>query len=110
VASGLSRQSPPVIRRSIPILIDAARRSGDVEATRALHGISMDTPGVKGTALGHFIGAELLRMEKKPQAAFVEYGMAAALHGEYAIRARLRIAELVLDEPGQKRDALVNLQ
>ncbi|WP_411839717.1 tetratricopeptide repeat protein [Paracoccus sp. ME4] len=110
VGSGLARQSAPVIRRSIPLLIEAVRRSGDMDAARALHAITKQTSGVAGTALGHFLDAEILRMEGHSEDAFVEYGKAAAQRGEYAIRARLGIAELVLDEPGQKRSALENLQ
>lgn len=110
VGSGLARQSAPVIRQSIPLLIEAARRSDDVEAARALHAISMKEAGVEGTALGHYLDAEILHMEGHSADAFIEYGKAAALRGEYAIRARLRIAELVLDEPGQKQSALQNLQ
>ncbi len=109
---GLERHSGPVVAQIVPMLFDAALGVEDYRLARDILDVARLRTDLVGTPQMLFMRGRLARAEGERQTAFDLFAWAAEGRDRSAAQARLALAELALEEPGQAirehvRDLLV---
>ena len=107
------RHSGPVVSRIVPILFDAALNVGDYRLARDVLDVARVRTDLPGSARMLLMRGRLAQAEGDRQTAFDLYAWAAESRDRAAAEARLALADLALEDPGQSirehvRDLLVD--
>lgn len=99
--SGLTYQSRAVLRSMLPVFIEAAIETRNMDHAKAALGLLTELPDLNNAPVGHFLRGRAAEVVGNEPGALDAYFEAAKGWDQYAARARLAVADMSLQNGSQ---------